>query len=144
MALFRQDTKIEALKRTPLFEGLSHKHLTEVARLTEDLEVPAGSILCREGSEGHELFVIIEGHVGVTRGGHEVATLGPGEFFGEIALLEPVHRTATVTAQTPLRFFLISDAVLRGVLDTDPEIERTMLRTVARRLAVMSGDPTIA
>jgi CRP/FNR family transcriptional regulator, cyclic AMP receptor protein len=139
----RQDLKVAALKRSPLFEGLSRRHLIEVARLSDDVEVPAGTVLCREGSRGHEFFVIISGEAAVTRGGRHLAALGGGDFFGEIALLEPVRRTATVMAVTSLRFFVISDRAFQSVLDTDPKIERTVLRTLARRLVSLSGDPTL-
>jgi CRP-like cAMP-binding protein len=141
---FRQDTKTEALKRSPLFEGLSRKQLAHIARLSDDLDVPAGTVLCEEGSRGQEFFVIIEGDAAVTRAGAHVATLRGGEFFGEIALLEPVKRTATVTAATSLRFFVISRQAFKSVLDTDPGIERKVLLALARRLVALSGDPTLS
>lgn len=143
MARIKQDTKIEALKRSPLFEGLSRKQLTHVARLTDDLDVPAGTVLCEQGARGQEFFVIIDGEATVTRGRKAVATVGAGDFFGEIALLEHVTRTATVTAATPLRFFVVSDRAFEAVLDTDPTIERKVLRALARRLVSNSGDPEV-
>lgn len=142
MARFSKDTKVEALKQSPLFEGLSRKQLAPLARLTDDLDVPAGTMLCQEGSRGREFFVIIEGEAAVTRGGKPVATIGAGEFFGEIALLERVVRTATVTAATPLRFFVVSDQAFNALLDTDPSIERKLLLNLARRLTADFGDPT--
>jgi CRP/FNR family transcriptional regulator, cyclic AMP receptor protein len=144
VARFRQDTKVVALKRSPLFEGLSRRQLERVARLSDDLEVSAGAVLCREGSRGHEFFVIIDGEATVTRGGKRLATVSNGDFFGEIALLEPVTRTATVTAATPLRFFVVSAGAFGGLLDTDREIERKVLRTVARRLIALTGDPALS
>jgi CRP/FNR family transcriptional regulator, cyclic AMP receptor protein len=144
VARFRQDAKVAALKRSPLFEGLSNRQLVQIARLTDDVEVPAGAVLCEEGSRGHEFFVIINGEAAVTRGGKHLATVGEGEFFGEIALLEPVTRTATVTAVTPLRFFMVSDRAFESVLETDREIERKVLRTLARRLVSLTGDPTLS
>ncbi len=141
MARFSQNTKIAALKASPLFEGLSRKQLAELARLTDDLDVPAGRVLCHEGERGREFFVIIDGEATVTRGGKTLAGIGGGDFFGEIALLERVVRTATVTAVTPLRFFVVSDQAFQSVLDTDPSIERKVLRTLVRRLVPMSGDP---
>ena len=86
--------------------------------------------------------MIIDGEANVTRGGKHIATIGPGDFFGEIALLERVERTATVTAVGPLRSFVISDRAFKSVLDTDPTIERALLRTLARRVLALSGDPT--
>jgi CRP/FNR family transcriptional regulator, cyclic AMP receptor protein len=144
MPRIKQDTKIEALKNSPLFEGLSRKQLTNIARLTDDLDVPAGTVLCEQGRRGHEFFVITEGEATVTRGGKAVATVGAGDFFGEIALLENVVRTATVTAATPLRFFVVSDRAFNSVLETDPTIERKVLRALARRLVSVSGDPETA
>jgi CRP/FNR family transcriptional regulator, cyclic AMP receptor protein len=143
MARITQDTKIDAMKRSPLFEGLSRKQLSNIARLTDDLEVPAGSVLCKQGARGEEFFVIIDGEATVTRGGKAVATVGPGDFFGEIALLEHVTRTATVTAATALRFFVVSDRAFQSVLQTDPTIERKVMRALARRLVSNSGDPYI-
>ena len=138
---FRQDTKVAALKRSPLFEGLSRKQLAHLARLTDDLDVPAGTVLCKEGRRGREFFVIIDGEATVTRGGKPVATIGSGDFFGEIALLERVVRTATVSAATPLSFFVISDQAFSAVLNTDPSIERKLLRAMVRHLVSISGDP---
>jgi CRP-like cAMP-binding protein len=131
------------LKQSPLFEGLSRKQLARLAQLSDDLDLPAGAVLCKEGSRGREFFVIIDGEAEVTKGGRRVATLGPGDFFGEIALLERVDRTATVTAATPLRFFVISDHAFSAVRDTDPTIERKLLRAMARRVLSISGDPTL-
>jgi CRP/FNR family transcriptional regulator len=70
-----------------------------------------------------------------------LATIGPGDFFGEVALLEPVRRTATVSARSPLRFFVVADTSFRGLLKTDPEIERKLLRTLVHRVVSPSGDP---
>jgi CRP/FNR family transcriptional regulator, cyclic AMP receptor protein len=140
---FRQDAKIVRLKQSPLFEGLSRKQLARLAQLSDDLDLPPGAVLCQEGSRGREFFVIIDGEAKVTKRGRRVATLGPGDFFGEIALLERVQRTATVTAATQLRFFVISDTAFSSVLDTDPEIERKVLRALARRVLSISGDPRV-
>jgi CRP/FNR family cyclic AMP-dependent transcriptional regulator len=144
MKLFNQDTKIEALKRAPLFEGLSRKELTQLARASEDVEVPAGTALCKEGDIGHEFFVIVDGKVEVTRKGRKVATRGSGEFVGEIALLEQTPRTATVTAKTPLRVFVLTNRDFRSLLDENPGVERKVLRALARRVVELSKDPTVA
>ncbi len=144
MARFSQNTKIAALKASPLFEGLSRKQLAQLARLTDDLDVPPGTVLCEEGKRGREFFVIIDGDATVLRGGKTLATIGGGDFFGEIALLERVVRTATVTAATPLRFFVVSDQAFKAVVDTDPNIERKVLRALVRRVVSMSGDPNPA
>jgi CRP/FNR family transcriptional regulator, cyclic AMP receptor protein len=142
--LFTQDTKVEALKRAPLFAGLSRKELAQLARVSEDLEVPPGKVLCKEGQSGREFFVIVDGEVEVTRNGEHVATRTGGEFFGEIALLEETPRTATVTAKTPLRFFVLTRKDFRHLVNENPNVERKVLRALARRVVELSGDPTLS
>ena len=144
MRLFSQNTKVEALKRAPLFEGLSKKELTELARVTEDLEIAAGEVLCREGDIGQEFFVIVEGETDVTRKGRRVAARGGGEFVGEIALLEETTRTATVTAKTPLRVFVLTRHDFRHLVRENPSVEQKVMRALARRVVELSGDPTLA
>ena len=143
MALFSRDAKVEALKRAPLFEGLSRKQLTELAKLTEDVDLKAGKVLCREGERGQEFFVIMEGEVEVTRNRKLLTTRGTGEFLGEIALVADVPRTATLTAKTPIRFFLLTRQHFLRLLDEQPGIERKVLRALARRLISASDDPPL-
>ena len=144
MKLFNQDTKVQALKRAPLFEGLSRKELVQLARLTEDLEVPAGRVLVKEGDRGREFFVIIEGEVEVSRKGRRINTSRAGDFFGEIALLESIPRTATVTAKTPLRFFVLTTQGFQGLIDQNAGVERKVLRALAKRVLSLSNDPALA
>jgi CRP-like cAMP-binding protein len=129
----RQDTKVSSLRNSCLFEDMPKKHLTELARRSEDVDVPAGKELVKEGDNGSEFFVIVEGEADVSQNGRKVATRGPGEFFGEMALLESVPRTATVTAKTPLRFFVLTRQDFLRLLDEEPSVERKVLRAVARR-----------
>jgi CRP/FNR family cyclic AMP-dependent transcriptional regulator len=144
MKLFSQNTKVEALKKAPLFEGLSKKELALLARTSEDVEVDAGKVLCKEGETGQEFFVIVEGEVKITRKGRKLATRGPGSFVGEIALLEDIPRTATVTAETPLRFFVLTRRDFRHLVNESPIVERKVMQTLARRLVELSKDPTLA
>jgi CRP-like cAMP-binding protein len=139
---FSHDTKVDSLRRSPLFADLSKDELEQLAKRTEDLEVPEGKILTREGETAQEFFVIIDGEVDVTKGGTRLRTLGEGEFFGEIGLFEDVPRTATVTAVTPLRFFVLTRQSFWGMIDSMPQVERKILRALARRL--MAQDPTVA
>jgi CRP-like cAMP-binding protein len=141
--LFRQDIKVEALAKAPLFEGLSKKELTQLARMTDDLEVEAGYVLCKEGQLGHEFFVVMDGEVEISRGGRRLES-GSQDFFGEIALIADVRRTATVIAKTPLRFFVITARDFRVMLDDHPTVERKVLRAVAKRLVSLSPDPSLA
>jgi CRP/FNR family transcriptional regulator, cyclic AMP receptor protein len=141
--LFSQDTKVKALGRAPLFDGLSRKELTQLARVSEDLEVEPGTVLCKEGETGQQFFVIVDGKVKVTRKGRRIAVRGDGDFVGEIALLEDIPRTATVTAETPLRLFVLTRKDFRHLLDTSPRVEGKVMRALARRLAEASRDPTL-
>jgi CRP/FNR family transcriptional regulator, cyclic AMP receptor protein len=141
MRLFSQDTKVQALKGVPLFEDLSRKELVQLERVCEDLEVEPGKVLCQEGRTGHEFFVIVDGKVQVTRKGRRVATLSSGDFVGEIALVTELPRTATVTAETPVRLVVLTPREFHAVLDQNPKVERKVLRVLARRLAASSSDP---
>jgi CRP/FNR family cyclic AMP-dependent transcriptional regulator len=133
--LFSQNVKVEALKRAPIFEGLSKKELAELARVTEDLKIDSGTVLCREGKIGREFFVIVDGDAEITKGGKKIAALGGGDFVGEIALLTTTTRTATVTATTPLRCFILTQADFRHVLDENPGVQLKVMKALGERLA---------
>jgi CRP/FNR family transcriptional regulator, cyclic AMP receptor protein len=134
--LFPHDTKIDALANAPLFSALSKHELGELAKATEDLEVDEGKLLTREGDLGREFFVIVEGEVSVTQGGNEIRRLGPGDFFGEIALIyDNARRTATVTAASPLRFFVLTRQSFRSLLEHQPEIEEKVMGALEERLS---------
>jgi CRP/FNR family transcriptional regulator, cyclic AMP receptor protein len=135
MRLFSQDVKVEALKRAPLFEGLSKKELRELARVTEDLKVEPGTVLCREGKVGREFFVIVDGEAEVTKSGKRLATRSGGDFVGEIALLTTRTRTATVTATSPLRCFILTQGDFRRVLEENPGVQLKVMQALAERLA---------
>jgi CRP/FNR family cyclic AMP-dependent transcriptional regulator len=138
--LFSHDTKADALGRCPFFQGLSRGDLLELAKVTEDMEVDEGRALTREGQSGSEFFVIIDGEVGVAKGGQEIRSLGPGDFFGEIALLEDTPRTATVTAKTPLRFFVLTRQAFRSLLAHQPEVAEKVLDALEQRVKATSDD----
>ena len=134
--LFPHDTKVDALAKAPLFAALSRQELGELAKATEDLEVEEGKTLTREGDFGREFFVIVDGDVSVTRDGNEIRRLGPGDFFGEIALIyDNARRTATVTAASPLRFFVLTRQSFRSLLEHQTEIEEKVMAALEERLA---------
>jgi len=132
--LFSQDTKADALGRCPFFADLSRSELRELAKVTEDMEVEEGKSLTREGAAGSEFFVIVDGEVAVTKDGSEIRTMGEGDFFGEISLLEDRPRTATVTAKTPLRFFVLTRQNFRALLAKQPELEEKVTSALEERL----------
>jgi CRP-like cAMP-binding protein len=133
--LFSHDDKADALGRAPLFQNLSRSDLVQLAKLTEDLEVEEGKVLAREGDLGSEFFVIVDGEVAVTKDGRDLRRLGAGDFFGEIALIwDSPRRTATVTAATPLRFFVLTRQAFRSLIDHHPDIERNVLEALEERV----------
>jgi CRP-like cAMP-binding protein len=135
MQLFSHDDKATALGRTPLFKDLSRAELVELAKVTEDLEFDEGKVLAREGEIGHEFFVIVDGEVGVTKDGREIRRLSSGDFFGEIALIwDSPRRTATVTATTPIRFFVLTRQAFRSLIAHHPDIEAKVLAALEERV----------
>jgi CRP/FNR family cyclic AMP-dependent transcriptional regulator len=132
--LFSQDTKADALGRCSFFKDLSRGELRELAKVTEDMEVDEGRALTREGASGSEFFVIIDGEAAVTKEGADVRTLGPGDFFGEISLLEDRPRTATVTAKSPLRFFVLTRQNFRALLNKQPQLDEKVTSALEDRL----------
>ena len=94
---------IDRLKTLPLFADLSKRELERIATWADEVDLPAGKHLIEQGAFAHEFFVIAEGTAEVTHDGRHLADLGPGDFFGEIALLENQRRTASVIATSPLR-----------------------------------------
>jgi CRP-like cAMP-binding protein len=135
MQLFSHDDKATALGRTPLFKDLSRSELVELAKVTEDMEVDDERVLAREGEIGREFFVLVDGEVVITKGGEEVRRLGPGDFFGEIALIwESPRRTATVTAAGPVRFFVLTRQAFRSLIGHHSDIEEKVLSAVEERV----------
>lgn len=142
MRLFSQNTKVEALRKVPLFADLSRAQLTMLARTTEDVEVEEGRVLCREGDPGRDFFVVVDGEVVVRKKGRKLATLGAGDFFGELALLDQATRTATVTATTPVRFFVLTNEAFWPMVEANPRVAQKLLRTVAKRARAAYSDPS--
>ena len=131
----RRDSKIELLRQVPLFARCSKRELSRVAGIADEVALPEGRELTREGMRGREFFVLLDGTADVRRKGRRVNQLGPGDFFGEIALLTQVPRTATVTATSPVDALVITDRDFRGLLREAPDIQRKVLEALAERLA---------
>ena len=129
-----KNEKVELLKRTPVFAGCTKRELIEVALVAAEREASAGETLMEEGRPGREFFVLVDGSVVVGRNGRKVAVLGPGAWFGEIALLTFKPRTATVTATSPIRVLVVTDRSFRQIVETTPRIALRVLSSVAQRL----------
>ena len=132
------DATISRLRQVPLFSELGDDDLAAIADLTTEFEAPAGQVLVEHGQAGMGLFVIESGEVRVDRPHGEDIDLGPGDFFGELAVLADVTRTARVTTVTPLRALAISRNDLMDLLGRQASVAVAMLREVARRLAAVT------
>ena len=134
VVLLRKDAKAELLRRVPLFALCSKRELGEVAGVADELHVPAGRTLTTEGRHDRDLVVIVEGAAEVRRSGRKIATLGAGDFLGEIALVTARPRTATVTTTTPSRLLVITERDFRDLMQRMPSITLKVLETVSARL----------
>ena len=124
------------LKSIPLFEEVGDEELAQIAPFAQEVFVEAGKVLVREGDFSYEFMAIEEGTAEVTRGGEHVADLGPGDFFGEMGLLEKTLRNATVTAKSAMRLVTLTGWDLRRVERTAPQaIERVRAVLEERRPA---------
>jgi len=129
-----RDEKLDLLHSIPLFDRLDQKHLKRLGMLTEEVDVSAGKVLIRQGELGDEMMVIVSGNVTVERDGAKINALKPGDFFGEIALIDRGARTATVTADVPCRLLVISHRDFHALMDEFPEVATEVLVTLAHRL----------
>ena len=119
----------------PLFERCSKGELAAIANIADQIERPEGRVVVHEGELGQEFWVLVEGSAEVTREGTRIATLGPGDFFGEIALVSNVPRTASVKTTSPVRALVVSSRDFWTLLDESPTTQRKILETVGERLA---------
>ena len=129
----------DLLSKIPLFQGLTKKDSARVASMMTPISVKAGRVLAKEGHIGREFFVIVDGHAKVDRGGELVNTLGPGDWFGEIALLDSARRAATVTAKTDMQLEVLTRTEFSDLLETSPDVTRQLLRGLARILESRSS-----
>ena len=135
----RNKDAIERFRAVPIFSACSNAELAEVDRVADEVHVEAGRTIMSQGDLGQELAVVIEGQVEVVKDGATVATLGPGSYFGEIALLDSLTRTASVVAVTDVVLEVIDRRGLNTLLDDVPSIARSLLAGVSQRLAELEG-----
>jgi CRP-like cAMP-binding protein len=133
--VLRRNQKVELLQKVPLFERCSKRELAEIAKIADQIDLREGKVLIREGRRGQEFFVLLDGAVEVTKADRRINQLGPGDFFGEIALIAPAAvRTATVTASTDVEALVVTAQNFRGLLQHSPEIQVKVLQAAAERL----------
>ena len=134
MARLRQSEKIAALQKLPLFDGLSTKEFTAIAGLTTEVRVPQGRVLAKQGDLGREAMIIESGTAEVRREGQMIAELGPGDFFGEMSLINHVPRNADVAATSDMTVLVMDSREFSSVLDSNPKVAVKILKTVVARL----------
>jgi CRP-like cAMP-binding protein len=133
--VLRRNEKVELLRKVPLFARCSKRELTEIASLADEIDLREGKVLIREGRRGQEFFVLLDGAVDVTKADERINQLGPGDFFGEIALIAPsAVRTATVTASTDVEALVVTAQNFRRLIQRSPEIKLKVLEAAAERL----------
>ncbi len=130
----KRDAFTDHLAKVPLFAACSRKDLQLVGKRAEDVEAEQGRVLVSEGAAGAEFFVILEGEASVTRHGQLVATLGPGDFFGDLALLDRAPRNATITATSPMELLVLGQREFSALIDEVPGFAHKLLAGLARRL----------
>lgn len=133
---------VSQLAKVPLFSGCSRRELQLISKAGKRTSRRAGTVLAREGEAGVGFFLILEGTAEVTIGGKRRTTLGPEEFFGEVALLDGGPRSATVTATSDVELLGVTEWVFRGLLHEQPSIAVKVLQTLAGRLRAASKAPT--
>jgi len=131
----------EFLRAVPLFSACTRKELVEIARLAERIDVAAGDILVREGTRTKEFYLILDGKAEVTRDGTAVAVLGQGQHFGELALLDPAPRNATVAMTTPGQVLCIAQREFATLLNDVPALSGQLLKGLARRIHELEPSP---
>jgi CRP-like cAMP-binding protein len=128
------DPKLEHLAQVQMFSSLNKKELRLISKAADIADLKAGTEIVTEGTTGHEFYLVLSGEATVRRNGRKVATLGPGSYFGELALLDRGPRSATVVADSDMELVVISQREFMGVLDQVPPVSQKLLASMAARL----------
>src|SRR4030081_1366132 len=125
------DARVARVKAVPLFAHCDGKQIAFIVTQVEEMEFPAGRVLCSEGTYGGDFFILETGAADVTRGGKTIATMRPGDFFGEIALVDGGERTATVTTTVRSRAFVLGTRQFQNVLHQNVEVIHSVMKALA-------------
>jgi CRP/FNR family transcriptional regulator, cyclic AMP receptor protein len=134
------DDKLALLERVPLFAGAERDELEEIGRVVDEIDVPPDTTLTREGRHEGYFFVIISGSVRIERAGRIVNTIGPGDFLGEIALLDGGPRTATATTESQCRLLTLTNQRFLQLLETSEPVRTAVLEAVGKRLRALDDE----
>lgn len=135
-----RNEKLDLLHRIPLFSGFDRRRLERLGMLADEVDVPAGKVLMRQGDIGADMMVLVRGSVSVERDGSRINTLGPGDFFGEIALVDGGPRTATVSAEEPSTLLVITHRDFHSMMDEFPEVAGQVMNALANRVRTLDPD----
>ena len=131
----REASTADRLAALAPFAGCSKQELQKLSRRAVEIDVEAGKVLTREGEPGREFLVVLAGTAVATRDGQVLAHFGPGDSFGEIAVLDRSMRTATVTAETPMRVAVVAANDFQSLMDEVPTLAHAVMQTMAHRLS---------
>jgi len=125
---------VPLLKKTPIFANTSESSLKTMLKSAVEKSVPAGSKLVEKGEKGAGFYLILDGQAEVVSDGEKLAEFGPGDFFGELAVIDGAPRTADVVALSETQCIVVSQWAMRSIISSHPEIALSMLEELARRL----------
>lgn len=131
------DQKADLIRSVPLFQGLGRRELAAIAQLVDEVEVPAGRVLMRQGETGNEMFVIATGKVSIERDGRHVRDVGPGTSVGDMSLLSEGPRTATVTTVEPCRLLVAGHREFHSLMDAYPSVRLHILEGLAAKIRLL-------
>lgn len=135
-----KDEKLELLKSIPLFAGFGGRELERLGMLTDQVDLPEGRVLMRQGESGQEMFVIVRGRARVERDGRVIAERGTGDILGEIALVDEGPRTATVTLSEASSLLVVGHRDFHSLMDEMPTVRTQVLESLARRVRHLEPD----
>src|SRR5690349_23233800 len=125
---------LKYLAQVPLFSACSNKELQKIAKASDEIAIEAGRVLVEQDAVGREAYVVVEGQATVKRGNRKIATIGPGDHFGELALLDGGPRTASVIADTPMKVLVLGPREFAGLLDDIPGLAHKLLANLASQV----------
>ncbi len=128
------DEVASALARVPLFQGISDESMARLAAVTGEIDFEEGQFIVLQGQVGTGLYVIVEGEAKVVRGSDELARLGPNDFFGELAVIDQMPRSASVQATTPTRTLALASWDLLDLIESDPQLSLNLIKGLATRI----------
>jgi len=134
-----KDEKLEVIRSVPMFCRLGKAEQQQVAELLDEVDVPAGRVLMRQGDSGDEMFVVVSGKFRVERNGVTIAERGPGSVLGEISIIAEGPRTATITAEEPSRLLVAGHREFHRLMEEHPQIRAQVLEGLAVKIRAIDS-----